>query len=719
MKLRELYIKVKTKINKYHVPLFVIGYCLFFFSWFLDDVAIYSSGIEVLKKLFRATAYIFILLQVPFLNRNKKEWCVFSIAFIINIFIYLFTKEIYIFILTILLMISIDINSRVIIKVNYLLLLIGTISVLLGCGVGILENISTPRGIGGDSRVRNTFGFYHSNVLPLLYFYIICNYLLLKKGNVKKIIVVLLMAGSFVIYLLCNSRVTFIVCFFLLLSIFFYNGNKFNAFIENFLYRISQNIILFYSLLTVLLLLLLNSGSELIQNIDISILSGRLSYGIEKIHSLGVHLFIPIDFTTYANDSIIVDNAFLSVGIRYSLFFLAILCVLNYVGVKRIKEIYKDTHKCYIYIIIIAVGTVNFIDNDLISYSCYTFWLLVFNHYCNKDHGLYIAEREDVLKQKYKISVLMSTYNEKEEELIKSIESILNQTYRNLEFIIINDNPKNETLDNILSFYQRKDDRIRIYKNQKNLGLVSSLNIGLKHTTGEYVARMDADDIASEDRLEMQLNYMLANNFDFIGSFIEIIDDEGNNQNINMKFPITSKTISYLIRFGNCIPHPTWLLKRSVYISLNGYRKVPHCEDYDFILRAIKAGFKLSNLPLVKLKYRIRNSGISESNKQEQLLIRYYLAMHKNDIISINPSDISEFLSSIKAKKFYEYVAQKNILKDSIRNKHLICAIKSIFNMLCSPFLYLNIVERIIQSYENEYYLPEIEKKDEGKNICY
>ena len=93
--------------------------------------------------------------------------------------------------------------------------------------------------------------------------------------------------------------------------------------------------------------------------------------------------------------------------------------------------------------------------------------------------------------------------------------------------------------------------------------------------------------------------------------------------------------------------------------------------------------------------------------------------MHKNDIISINPSDISEFLSSIKAKKFYEYVAQKNILKDSIRNKHLICAIKSIFNMLCSPFLYLNIVERIIQSYENEYYLPEIEKKDEGKNICY
>ena len=61
--------------------------------------------------------------------------------------------------------------------------------------------------------------------------------------------------------------------------------------------------------------------------------------------------------------------------------------------------------------------------------------------------------------------------------------------------------------------------------------MVSSLNIGLKHTTGEYVARMDADDIASEDRLEMQLNYMLANNFDFIGSFIEIIDDEGNNQN--------------------------------------------------------------------------------------------------------------------------------------------------------------------------------------------
>ena len=102
------------------------------------------------------------------------------------------------------------------------------------------------------------------------------------------------------------------------------------------------------------------------------------------------------------------------------------------------------------------------------------------------------------------ISVLMSTYNETESELSQSIESILHQTYRNIQFLIVNDNPANPTLAHTLSRYAASDSRIQIVENEQNLGLVASLNRGWKLAKGQYIARMDADDIALPHRLESE-----------------------------------------------------------------------------------------------------------------------------------------------------------------------------------------------------------------------
>ena len=207
------------------------------------------------------------------------------------------------------------------------------------------------------------------------------------------------------------------------------------------------------------------------------------------------------------------------------------------------------------------------------------------------------------------VSVIMSTYNESECQLSASIESILNQSYRNIEFVIVNDNPQNETLHQVLDKYSRQDGRIVVVENPENMGLVNSLNKAISVAKGEYLARMDADDIAKPDRIQKQMEFLKNIGLDFIGGYICLIDEDGNSMNRTMKFPVKHNQIRRGMYWGSCIPHPTWLIRREVYESLGGYRQIPYAEDYDFILRVLKTKFRTGNVPNVLLEYRIRSSG--------------------------------------------------------------------------------------------------------------
>ena len=103
-----------------------------------------------------------------------------------------------------------------------------------------------------------------------------------------------------------------------------------------------------------------------------------------------------------------------------------------------------------------------------------------------------------------KVSVIMSVFNG-ENTLEESIESILNQTYSNLEFLIVDDQSDDKTYQ-ILENYKNKDSRIKVFKNNENIGLTKSLNILLKQSKGFYIARQDADDISTVDRLYKQID---------------------------------------------------------------------------------------------------------------------------------------------------------------------------------------------------------------------
>ena len=124
------------------------------------------------------------------------------------------------------------------------------------------------------------------------------------------------------------------------------------------------------------------------------------------------------------------------------------------------------------------------------------------------------------------VSVILSAYNEEERWFREAVESIINQSYENFEFILILDNPNNTLLEEIINEYCNKDNRIVYIKNEKNLGLVKSLNKGLEYAKGKYIARMDADDIANVDRLKKQYEFMEANkDIDLIGTSVDFIDE--------------------------------------------------------------------------------------------------------------------------------------------------------------------------------------------------
>lgn len=276
---------------------------------------------------------------------------------------------------------------------------------------------------------------------------------------------------------------------------------------------------------------------------------------------------------------------------------------------------------------------------------------------------------------KSQISVIMSVYNESLEDLTLSIQSIINQTYQNFEFIIIIDNPENDIAIKYIQDLSILDSRIRYYINEKNMGLVQSLNKALSLATAPYVARMDADDISEPSRLEVQLNYMLKNqNIDLISSNANIIDEYGNFKYRTKHHATCVEHAKQILCYNNNFMHATWFLKRSVYEALGGYREVRYCEDYDFLCRLVLNGYNPMILPDYLLSYRLRSTGISQSNalsqRKSMLSINsQYRKLLKSSIkkeIKIHEVKITEGESNryIKAKEYWDRAVYNKKIKN-------------------------------------------------------
>lgn len=206
-----------------------------------------------------------------------------------------------------------------------------------------------------------------------------------------------------------------------------------------------------------------------------------------------------------------------------------------------------------------------------------------------------------------RVSVVMSVYNE-QRWLKESIDSILNQSFTDFEFIIGNDGSTDNT-KTILRFY--KDPRLKIINFKKRLTLTYALNELLKEVKGEYIARMDADDIACPDRLKRQVDFLdIHPQVGMVGAWYVAINESGKFLR-EVKLPTTDLEIRRIAMRLNPICHPTMMFRRKLIDKLGPYDpKLNGAEDYDLVLRFL-AVTKVVNLPDFLLKYRISSSSIS------------------------------------------------------------------------------------------------------------
>ena len=203
-----------------------------------------------------------------------------------------------------------------------------------------------------------------------------------------------------------------------------------------------------------------------------------------------------------------------------------------------------------------------------------------------------------------KVSVIMGIYNIPSKSILeKSIESILNQTYKNIEFIIIDDGSNNNTY-NWAKEITKNENRVILRKNERNLGLTKTLNIGLKLATGTYIARMDGDDYCDCTRISKQVDFLKNNlQYSLVSSNINLFDEKGiwgerkNNEIISKK--------DFL--FTSPVPHPTILTYKWCYDKVNGYREkwyTDRNEDYDLFMRMFSEGIKMYTIQEKLYNYR-------------------------------------------------------------------------------------------------------------------
>lgn len=208
------------------------------------------------------------------------------------------------------------------------------------------------------------------------------------------------------------------------------------------------------------------------------------------------------------------------------------------------------------------------------------------------------------------VTVLMPVYNG-ERYLRDAVESILNQTFKDFELLIINDGSSDGSRDIIKSY---NDKRIRFVENEKNLNLIATLNRGLDLVRGKYVARMDHDDTSLPDRLAEQVAFLERNpDIGACGTYVRIFRP---GFKMTVRYPTDPDGIKVRLLFRTPFAHPTVMMRMDLIRKYHLYYDPDylHAEDYELWYRFNKI-VPLANIPKVLLNYRLHNSSISRTHR--------------------------------------------------------------------------------------------------------
>jgi len=276
-----------------------------------------------------------------------------------------------------------------------------------------------------------------------------------------------------------------------------------------------------------------------------------------------------------------------------------------------------------------------------------------------------------------KVSILVPVFNQ-ETYIKEALKSILNQSFKSFEIIIINDGSTDKTLEIIKSF---KDKRIKIFST-KNKGIISALNYGIEKCTSNIIARFDGDDIMLSERLKIQYDTFIKKKPILLGSNAYIIDSNSiliGKSNL----PIKKNNIrSNLLKLAPSFFHSSVMFNKERIKRLGGYNlNAQYVEDYDLWLSLYKEGVVL-NIYKPLIKYRVHNESISKKNKYEAKLNS--LISLKNHILNnCRLSDINylKFKNEIQKNGFFLFVFKIDFILWKIKSK------KEYFNLLDKIFV--------------------------------
>ena len=251
------------------------------------------------------------------------------------------------------------------------------------------------------------------------------------------------------------------------------------------------------------------------------------------------------------------------------------------------------------------------------------------------------------------ITVIIPVYNV-DKYVAEAVLSICNQTYKKLQIIVVDDCSTDDTY-NIVKEIAKKDSRILLLRNKVNSKIVKTLNLALQYAQGEYIARMDGDDISKPERLEKQLSFLINNpHYSLVGSHVNTINQAGRLIS-GQKLPIGHNKVRMTLKYSPPVLH-IWLAKAEVYNRLNGYREIPGAEDYDFLLRMFSEGYYFTNLNSFEYCVRIRDGNTTSTIGFNQRLmsnyvVKLYVDRQKNETDNFSIEDIEHYLNKYSKYK--------------------------------------------------------------------
>ncbi len=264
------------------------------------------------------------------------------------------------------------------------------------------------------------------------------------------------------------------------------------------------------------------------------------------------------------------------------------------------------------------------------------------------------------------VSIIMPIFNANPDFLEQSIKSILSQTYNEIELIAILDRHNNNTDDSTFTVLEQfqTDHRLQLVVNKKRLGFTRSLNKGLMLARGEFIGRMDADDVSLPTRIEEQVFLLSSGRYDIIGCWSQVID---NNEEIlgSLSPPSKWPKMRKYLLVHNPFIHSSILFKREIISKIGLYRPdFEGAEDYEFYLRAFSRGFIGGNIPRYLHSWREHQSSVMHSNKWKRSRLKYLrcklIAVSKYgfnkplDIVFLGMTPISFFIKPSRVLQFKE-----------------------------------------------------------------